>query len=523
MRTDEAFTTSDRLRSRPPTRNLTRRASLNTIAAALDSGARFLVELIVNPLLVAGLGTYLYGAWRVLWQWSGYVWATSGRSAQALQYAIANRQRSPDLEEKQRLVAASIVVWFLFLPILVSVGGLGVWYAPHFLHTPQQYVAEVRWAAALLVADSIAVTLLTVPRSVLQGENLGYRRMGLSAVLVLVGGALIALALYLGTGIAGVAAANLVNTVLTGALFWWVARRYVPWFGMAKPTRATVRWFLGLSSWFLGWKFVFQLMTASDVLVLAGFGSVGLVAVYTLTKFVPEALSMLMLVIVQGVTPGMGGIIGSGDRGRASRVRAEVMSLTWWVVTAAGTTIVLWNGSFVDLWVGSQYDAGATATLLMVIMVGQFILIRNDTYVIDLTLDLRGKVLVGAGSTAVSITLAAVFVGELDLGISGLCAGIIGGRVILNLVYPWLIGRAIGHPLLTQLRGAVRPAATTAALFAAALVLEAHLGTPSWIGLVLAGGATATIGAVLAGLIGLSRTQRAVLFVRMRQVVGRTS
>ena len=91
-------------------RSLTGRASLNAVASGLDYGVRALVELVVSPLVVSGLGAATYGAWRVLWQWSSYVWGASGRSAQALQYAIANRQWTATDEEKRRLVGAAALV-----------------------------------------------------------------------------------------------------------------------------------------------------------------------------------------------------------------------------------------------------------------------------------------------------------------------------------------------------------------------------------------------------------------------------
>ncbi len=41
--------------------SLTQRAYLNSFASALDVGARLLVSFVINPLLVAGLGTYGFG------------------------------------------------------------------------------------------------------------------------------------------------------------------------------------------------------------------------------------------------------------------------------------------------------------------------------------------------------------------------------------------------------------------------------------------------------------------------------
>jgi O-antigen/teichoic acid export membrane protein len=505
-------TASDPVREQSSALTLSRRASLNAVAAGLDYIARIIVELLVNPLLVAGLGTQLYGTWRVLWQWTGYVWATSGRSSQALQFVIANRQQSKDLDEKRRYVACALVVWCAFLPLLAGIGAIGVWLAPGLLHTADEYVVAVRWAAALLVIDSIALALLTMPRSLLQGENLGYRRMGLSAALVLLGGGMTALAVHLDTGIVGVAAANLANTVVTGLLFWRIMKRHVPWFGLARPSRATLRWFFGLSSWFLGWKFVFELMTASDVLI----------PVYVLTKFVPEALNRLMVIIVNGATPGLAGVIGGGEHAKARQVRAEMMSLTWLLTTAIGASILLWNGSFVSLWVGAERYAGTATTLLMVLIVIQFCLIRNDSYVIDATLDLRAKVVAGLLSTLVSVGVAVTLVVAYDFDIVAVCVGILAGRTILSLVYPWRVGRCISHPLRGQLRNTVRPAVSTAVLFSAVLLAGRYIRTESWPLLAIATPATAVLVAALATFFGLTDKQRRRLVNRIRRIAGKS-
>lgn len=497
--------------------DLSKRASLNTIAAALDYVSRIIVELILTPMLVAGLGTYLYGAWRVLWRLTGYIWASSGRSSQALQWAIANKQHTADHEEKRRHVGSAIAVWFIFLPLLGSIGAICVWAAPYALKTPARYVGDVRITAALLVADAIALTLLTLPRSVLQGENLGYKRMGLSALLVFAQGGLTALALILDTGIVGVAVANITGTLLTGATFLMVARRHVPWFGVSRPARATVKWFLGLSWWFTGWKVLMQLMSGGDLVVLGFFGSVNLVTVYALSKFVPEALTALLATIVQAVSPGLGGVIGKGEHAKAVRVRAELMMVTWVLVTVAGAGILVWNASFLGLWVSDVPTPGPIATLLIVVTAAQFIFIRNDAFIIDLTLDLRPKVLIGIASTGLSLGLAAAFA-TMGGGIVGLCIGLLIGRSILTVAYPWLIGRAIDQPLTNQLRAVLRPALVTAVMFAVATYLARDFVVDSWMELVLGAVATGGVVAVAATLLGLNANQRRDLLRRVRKM-----
>jgi O-antigen/teichoic acid export membrane protein len=506
----------------PPTRALSKRASLNSIAALLEFGARSVVEFFINPLLVVRLGSYLFGAWRVLVQMSGYLWATSGRSSPALTVAIANRAHSSDYDDKRRLVGCAVLTWFIFLPLLAAIGALGVWFAPALLKTTPSDVGAIRLTAGLLVADAIVLTGVMLPWAVVQGENLGYKRMGLTAFLVLLNGVFMGVAVYLGTGIVGVAVANVVDTLLTGVVFWYVARRYVHWFGLARPTREMVRWFLGLNWWFTAWKFVSELMSAGDIVILGLFGPVQLVAVYALTKYVPDGLSALLTNPLQGVTPGMGGIIGSGDFRRAVRARNDFMGFTWLVVTAAGATILVWNRSFVTLWVGHRYYAGTVATLLIVLLSVQFVLIRNDAYIIDATLKIRTKVLVGLLSTVISLGFAIVLIRTLDSPIVGVSIGFLAGRSILSLTYPMLVGRVIGHPLPSQLRGALRPSLVALGAFGGGALLGPHLFTHRWVVLVPAVGATAVSLVPLVAVAGLPTDMRARL-LRRTMALGRAA
>ncbi len=506
------------LQSWTTTRDLSRKASLISVASGLDYAAGLAVQFVINPVLVNGLGSYLYGVWRILYSLNGYLWSAGGRSAQALTWVIAHGQRSLTQEEKRRYVGSAIVVWFIFLPILVLVGGLGAWFAPIVLHTPEQYVWSVRVAAALLTADAIALTLLSIPRSVLQGENLGYKRMGLSAGLILASGGFFLLAMRLDTGIVGVALANMAGTVVTGLLFWQVTRTNVRWFGVARPTRSDIRWFLGLSGWFAAWKFVYELLTAGDVIVLGVFGSVELVTVYTLTKFVSQALVPLIAVLFEGSSPGLGSILGGGDHARARRLRDELMSFSWIVCTALGVALLVWNRSFVDLWVGSRFYAGPLSMLLIVVMVTQFVFIGNDARIIDLTLQMRAKVLMGALSAVASIVFAIVAMAIVDNDIVAMCVGIILGRMILSVAYPWLIGKLLDDPPLRQLRGIPRPALTTLALFAVSTWIGQRVTADTWVALVLWGALTAGFVMVAAAYVGMTRQQRATLVARIRKI-----
>ena len=199
---------------------LTKKASLNAIAAALDYGVRLIVGFLIQPILVSGLGSFYYGVWQILLRIVGYITPASGRPAQALKMTLANQQTTANDDEKRRFVGSTLVVWAIFVPIMATLGGLLTWFVPYWIKSPEEYYQVIRLTSAILVLSLILSNLASVPQSTLEGENLGYKRMGLSAFLVIVGGGLTWLAVTLNTGLIGIAAAGLTVTFINRGILY---------------------------------------------------------------------------------------------------------------------------------------------------------------------------------------------------------------------------------------------------------------------------------------------------------------
>jgi O-antigen/teichoic acid export membrane protein len=501
--------------------SLSRKASLNALAAMLDYAARIIVGLVVQPILVSRLGSVIFGVYQTLGRLVGFATPAGGRPSQALKWTIARHQASEEYEEKRLQVGSALAVWVLFLPPLAIAGGILAWISPLVLGLPDDLHVEVRVAAGLLVADLILINLLTIPQSVVQGENIGYKRMGISTLVVLAGGGLMIAAAELGAGLVGVAGAVVATTVMTGLLFLRVAQRQIPWFGASRPPRREVRTFLRLSGWFLLWNLVMQLLRASDVVVLGIAASPEDVTVYSLTRYVPEAIFNVVAIVISAVMPGLGGLMGAGDMTRAAAVRSQSMAATWLIATASGAAFLLVHEWFLGLWVGDQYRPGGFTALLIVVMTLQFAFIRNDSSIIDLTLELRGKVLLGLVSAAVSIALAVLFIRAFDLGITGLALGFMGGRLVIGVAYPWTVARSLGQSPLGQFGATIRPGLVTTVLFGGALALGTGTDVDSWILLVVIGAAALGASALAAFALGLDRAQRGAILTRARQVLSR--
>lgn len=502
---------------------LTRRASLTAVASLLDYVVKAAVQLLVTPVLVHGLGRTLYGVWEMLSRLTGYMSATDGRPTEALRLLVARHQGAAELATRRRFVGAALVVWVLMLPLVLAAGAALVFLAvPLLVKVPAAQLAEAQRTAALLIGAFVATSLGGVPESVLRGMNLGYKRMGVQAALNVLGGALAAAAVWQGLGLAGVGGSQLVRVILTGAVFYAIARRHVAGFGAARPAAQDVRTVFGMSVWLSAGDVIAKLLLASDVLVLGFIAGPAVVASYALTSYAARTAVGVHVFTAGAAIPGIGGLLGSGQRARAASARRELLLLTWLFATVAGTVILLWNRPFLALWVGENLYAGTLVNLLVVLTAAQTAFIRTDAYVLDAALKPRERVLVGAGAAV--LTLLACYALTTAFGLPGLVAGVLVGRAVQSIGYPRLARTSLGDDAPAPARLlTLRLAATTAALWLLAVEGSARIGTPGWAAWIA--GAAASIPlvialALLAGPDAMTRRQllnRLALMARLRR------
>lgn len=474
-------TTPPSTRAARPAGNLTRAASLTAVASLLDYAVKIVVSLVVTPILVRGLGISLYGMWEMLARLGSYVSATDGRPTEALRLIIAQRQGDSDTAIKRRFVGAALTVWVIVLPLVIVMAAIfSLWLAPALTKAPPDMRGAVQLTCALIALCFILTSLGSVPESVLRGTNQGYRRMGLQSGLNILGGALAAGSVWIGMGLTGLGASQLIRAVVTAVCFLVLVRHYVPWFGADRPAWSEVKQLFGVSAWLTAGDAIARIMLASDVIILGAVVGPAAVASYTLTGYAARTAVGIHVFAAGAAIPGLGGVLGRGQMTRAAMARAEMLTLTWLFITIVGAAVLLWNKSFLALWVGIDNYAGLAATVLIVLVATQTAFIRTDAYIIDAALKPRQRVVVGALAAAITITLSIVL--ARSFGIVGLCAGVLAGRLTQSIGYPLMARANLGG---TGLPGgtirAARMALVTALLFTGAAIVGDRLLAPGWL------------------------------------------
>lgn len=414
-------------------KNLTSKASLNAIAQLIDYAARIVVTLVLSPILVTGLGASSFGIWQILRRATGILSVADGRPNQSLKWIIANRQGDHDNDAKRRSVGSAIIVWFFFLPVLTLLGAVFVWASPSITGVSPNEVTVVKITATLLVVKILLLGLVGIPEAILRGSNLGYKRMGIVALLTCLEGGGMACVILAEHGLIMLAGVQVIMSILTGILFLHITKRSVSWFGCTKPSRQEIKSFFKFNGWFFGWSVINRLLDSIDILLIGIILSATYVTQYTLTGYAPLMAFGVILIITGSVMPGLGGLIGSKEYNRVNKLRDELTAYTWLLTTVCGSVILLLNPSFVNLWVGEQQYAGQGINLLLVILLFQKIFIQNNARIIDLTLDLRTKVLIGSISLLLSITASIVYI--YTYGMIGVCIGMILGQITLSICY----------------------------------------------------------------------------------------
>jgi O-antigen/teichoic acid export membrane protein len=408
--------------------------------------ANFLVVaalgVVVNPVLVGALGPAVFGVWKSLQRYLDFATVADGRASQALKWIVASRTSLSDAE-KQRDIGAAITVWFRWLPVAALVTA-GVTAAMPFLikGIPDDARTAAYTAAVILAANTVLAGLLAIPDSVLTGINQGYKSMIITTVVFVASNGAMIGAAYAGWTLWSLAAIVLLAAILNTALTLAVAKRAVPWWGIAKPTKPDIRRVFGYSAWTLGGMLVDKMLLASELIVISVM--IGAVAVtqYTFTAYVLQFVLSISLVTASGFMPVLGAQLGNSEMGAAAERTRSVRRLVIGVTVLGCAAVLAFNGTFVTLWVGADQYLGNGINMLLVVCALQQAFMRMDGQILDVTLRIAPRVMVGLASSAGGIAFGCIgFALTHDLRVA--LIAVIIARLASNVAYPIFVRRAI--------------------------------------------------------------------------------
>lgn len=386
-------------------KNLTRKAFLTLASTLLQQIANFLVGFVVTPIVINGLGVDLYGAWRMIQQSIGYLSLTDMRPMGTLKYTLSVRQHVEDVEQKKRQIGSALRLWVITFPIFIIFGIVLILLVPLFIKTSPANIVSVRWGMGIVIFSVAMERLISLPANVLRGMNLDYKAMGLNALTVILGGVITYVTVKMGLGLPGVAAANVLGVILSGLVRLCVARKALSWFGACRPYRTEFKRFVIMSIWFLLGGLAGVLLYASDILLVGYVLGTRAAAVYAATGLALKMTTDPLRMLLSSAIPGLNGVCGKGDWIKVLDVRREILliSLAGMVVFAVG--IIIFNESFLSLWVGRDLYGGHLTNLLLVLAATIKVVGQVDLNIVAGLLEIKKQSLCTFVSGILTVTL----------------------------------------------------------------------------------------------------------------------
>lgn len=416
---------------------------LNAIALYANFVAMALLGLLINPLLVQSLGAADFGTWKSLLRLLDLSGVADGRATQALKWIVANGSNRIGDSGLRRAIAASVVMWLFWLPVLLLAICAVVYFLPSLINgITADHLAIARWAALVLGINIVLSALVGIPDAVLVGTNQGYRSIVITTVCLVASSAAMLVAARAGYGLPALALVTLGSTVLNGFFTWLVARKRVTWWGIAKPNGSDVVRFAGFSNWTLVWALVQLLLLSSELLLISIVSGPVAVTKYTFTSYAVQFALSICLMTGSAVTPRLGALIGNRDLETTGRLVSQTREILLAIMTVSGAGILLLNRTFVSIWAGPEQYMGDTVNALMVIAFLQLAHIRFEAQVQDVGLNISRKVVVGIAATCLSLLLGGLCYSVFG-SLESLYVGLIIGRLPASILLPRLVATLV--------------------------------------------------------------------------------
>lgn len=425
--------------------DLIKKGKSNATTALVFFLVNTITALILNPILVTYLGSYYFGIWRSLEKFMIFATVGDGQANQALKWTIAHQEASDNHTEKRELVASSLVIWVLFLPILLTIIAILYYFSSSLVNDieAKDYML-VSLIVIILGINLIIKPLTEVSQSVLIGTNRGFLVNNIKTFwLIIISIATYIMIVHLNFKLLEMAISIVVVTLLRGVHYFYITKREVTWFGLARPNKKDFKVFLSFSSWKLAWSFFEKILVSSEIIFLSILIGSQIVSQYIFSSYVAIAAVMVVSLMTSGFNPGIGKLVGNKEYDRCQVFIANQREFVLFFSMIIAGSILLLNKSFVLLWGGAELYLGDFNNLLITLLMIQLVIIRSEASLIDLSLDIRNKVLITLLSIIVSSSLAILGYYYIEESISSIFIGLFIGRLILFIIFPHLTNNMI--------------------------------------------------------------------------------
>ena len=469
---------------------ISRRVLRNVLSNYAGKLIALAAGFLLTPFVLSRLGVAEYGLWALVGSVVAYVSLLDFGVAGAVIKYVAEHRAKGENEQAHHLTATALWIYTGLGLVALLISLVLAFLFPRLFNLAPGQQSQATWLVVLMGAGLGVSIPCAMPSAVL----IGLQRYDI-VNLVRAAGTLLAVTatvvvLSLGGGVLGMAAVNILVTLLMQVPSVWFIRRIAPElrFGWRGAQRAQVRRVASFSASMFVMNVSGQVQTKTDEIVIGLSMPISAVTPYAIARRLSEMAQIMADQFMKVLMPLASELEAGEGRERLAGLYVTGTRLTLVLLLPIGLTLIFLAKPLLTVWVGEPYAAYAHLVVILTL-----------ASVIDTSQWPAGSVLQGMARHQ-PLALTSIVAAAANLGLSLLLARTLGltgvalgtliptAAVCLGLVLPYAL-RTIGVSAGAAFRQVLIPAVAPAVPAVLGLVAVGQaFDLSAWPMLIVAGG-----------------------------------
>lgn len=340
--------------------SLIKKSIYTSLTKGLNIVLSFLIQIILTPIILNGLGQQLFGVYALINRIQGYLSLADLRPSAILRYKLSKLQNEHNLvdNEKKSLVGATLIISFISLPIMISLGYVFSLYFHKIFQVDKQYIDIVQYSILIFSVFIASKTFLAIPESIVRGNNLEYKLFWIDPIRVTIYILLVYYLLQNNYGLIGIIYAIIISGTIEFSLKFILQLYYFPGYSPRTPELKILKSFFKSSTWYMGSSFNQQIYNSYELILIGYLYGLKEVTIYTLSRAILVRIAESFTTITAGITSSIGKLVGDNDLISLEKIRTLLIKANLIISLFVFSYFTIFNASFISLWVGEENFIG---------------------------------------------------------------------------------------------------------------------------------------------------------------------
>ncbi len=394
-----------------------------------------LIGLVVTPIVLSYLDKTEYGIWVIIGSVLGYMglmdFGITGATT-----AIVAKSNTPQREAHINTIINNAFALQIIIGLLIIIFGIA--FSSYFptMFNIGNYSKENAWLVFVMAIIGYGISF--PPKSLkglIRARQMISLAVWLEFILFIIVTALNLYLLSLNFGLMALPLGTITVRLLAYPVYIHFAKKSYPQlhFDFSLIKLKHMKEIFGVSAyWFVG-MIAAMVIYSTDTILIGIFMSTAMVTMYALTFRLSEVLREFIYSINFTLMPGIGQIMGSGDKTKARDIYLRSQPIILSLAAVGAVFIYLFNQTFVDFWVGDSYFARQNISLIFGAILFTSVVFHASSLVISADLKLKEVTIARIVEAIINIVLSIWLI--QSYGLNGVALATLMAAILTSFWY----------------------------------------------------------------------------------------